>query len=272
LAFNFNFRNDNTIVSALNRQTLEAEGTSRNMGGAKIEYVLDNTFDRGINLREGTRLKVFGEYYQEIYEAETDFFVIGTDIRHYQKIHREMIFAGRIAASTSFGNRKLVYYMGGVDGWLGARANESIIIPTDKGFAFQTIATPMRGFLQTTRFGNSFAVANSEVRWPIFEYFSEYPVQSKFLSTFQVVGFADAGTAWTGSNPYSEENSFNITQISQKPINVIIQNQREPIIFGYGFGLRAELFGYFVRYDWSWGVEDGVVQGRINYFSLSLDF
>ncbi|MDC0014990.1 hypothetical protein OAD98_00335 [Flavobacteriales bacterium] len=272
LAVTFNLRNDNTIVSALNRQTLEAEGTSRNMGGAKIEYVLDNTFDRGINLREGTRLKVFGEYYQEIYEAETDFFVIGTDIRHYQKIHREMIFAGRIAASTSFGNRKLVYYMGGVDGWLGARANESIIIPTDKGFAFQTIATPMRGFLQTKRFGNSFAVANSEVRWPIFEYFSEYPVQSKFLSTFQVVGFADAGTAWTGSNPYSEENSFNITQISQKPINVIIQNQREPIIFGYGFGLRAELFGYFVRYDWSWGVEDGVVQGRINYFSLSLDF
>ena len=80
------------------------------------------------------------------------------------------------------------------------------------------------------------------------------------------------GTAWTGVNPYSLENSFNTREVSQKPIVVTLQNQREPIIFGYGFGLRAELFGYFVRYDWAWGIEDGVGKGRVNYFSLSLDF
>lgn len=268
----FNLRNDLTVVSSVDRQSLLAEDITRNMGGVKLEYILDNTFDRGINLYEGTRLKLFGEYYQEIYEKETDFFVLGADIRHYQKIHRELIYAGRIATSTSFGNRKLVYYLGGVDGGFAPRFNEETIIPLDKGFAFQTIATPMRGFIQNTRFGNSFAVVNSEIRWPIFRYFSEYPVQSKFLSTFQIVGFGDFGAAWTGSNPYSEDNSFNKREVSQKPIKVTIQNQREPIIFGYGFGLRAELFGYFVRYDWSWGIEDGVNQGRINYFSLSLDF
>ena len=130
----------------------------------------------------------------------------------------------------------------------------------------------MRGFIQNTRFGNSFAVVNTELRWPLFRYFSQYPVESKFLASFQMVAFADAGTAWTGPNPYSIENSFNKREVSQKPITVIIENQREPIIFGYGLGLRAELFGYFVRYDWSWGIEDGVNQGRISYFSLSLDF
>ncbi len=268
----FNLRNDLTVISSVDRPSLESEDIFRNMGGVKLEYIYDNTFDRGINLYEGTRLKLFGEFYHEIYEEKTDFFVLGADVRHYQKIHRELTFASRFAASTSFGNRKLVYYMGGVDGGFIPRFNEETIIPTDKGFAFQTIATPMRGFIQNTRFGNSFAVINSEIRWPIFRYFSQYPVQSKFLSSFQIVGFGDVGTAWTGPNPYSLENSFNKREVTQKPITVILENQREPIIFGYGFGLRAELFGYFVRYDWSWGIEDGVNQGRINYFSLSLDF
>ena len=272
LGITFNLRNDMTIVSSVNRTSLESPDTYRNMGGVKLEYVFDNTFDRGLNLYEGTRLKLFGEFYNELTEKETDFFVLGADIRNYQKIHRELIFASRFAASTSFGNRKLVYYMGGVDGGFAPQFNNDNIIPTDQGFAFQTIATPMRGFIQNTRFGNSFAVINTEMRWPIVRYFSQYPVQSKFLSSFQIVGFADAGTAWTGPDPYSLENSFNKREVSQKPITVIIENQREPIIFGYGFGLRAEVFGYFVRYDWSWGIEDGVNQGRISYFSLSLDF
>lgn len=272
IGLTLNLRNDMTIVSSVNRASLESPDTYRNMGGAKLEYVFDNTFNRGINLYEGTRLKLFGEFYNELTESQTDIFVLGADIRNYQKIHRELTFASRIATSTSFGNRKLVYYMGGVDGGFNPQFNNDNIIPTDQGFAFQTIATPMRGFIQNTRFGNSFAVINTELRWPIFRYFSQYPVQSKFLSSFQIVSFADAGTAWTGPNPYSLENSFNKREVSQKPITVIIENQREPIIFGYGFGLRAEIFGYFVRYDWSWGIEDGVNQGRISYFSLSLDF
>lgn len=272
LALTLNVRNDNITYSSVDRISLAAEGETRNMAGAKLEYVLDNTFDRGLNLYEGTRLKLFGEYYQEMFEKETDFFVIGADIRHYQKIHRELTFAGRFATSTSFGNRKLVYYLGGVDGWFAPQFNEETVIPTDKGFAFQTIATPMRGFIQNIRFGNSFAVVNTEIRWPIFRYFSEYPIQSNFLSSFQIVGFGDMGTAWTGANPYSPENSFNTRIVEQKPIEVTLQNQREPIVFGYGIGLRAEIFGYFVRYDWAWGIEDGVGQGRVNYFSLSLDF
>ena len=36
-------------------------------------------------------------------------------------------------------------------------------------------------------------------------------------------------------------------------------------------GLRARLLGYFMRGDWAWGVEDGVIQKGIFQFSLSLD-
>ena len=268
----FSYRRDQTVFKSVDKQSAELENINRNIGGVKLEYIFDNTFSKGINLFNGTRLKLWAEFNNELLDKKTDFFVLGADIRHYQKIHRELIYAGRIATSTSFGNRKLVYYLGGVDGWFRPKFNDKTVMPTDKGFAFQTIATPMRGFIQNTRFGNSFAVINSELRWPVFKYFSEYPLQSNFLSTFQIVGFGDLGAAWTGSNPYSKENSFNKTEVYKKPILVTLENQREPILFGYGFGLRAKIFGYFVRYDWSWGVEDGVRQDRINYFSLSLDF
>jgi isocitrate dehydrogenase len=46
----------------------------------------------------------------------------------------------------------------------------------------------------------------------------------------------------------------------------------EPIVGGYGFGLRSRLLGYFLRADWAWGVDDGEVKPRIFYLSLALDF
>lgn len=272
VATTFSYRNDNSIVASIDRASLNAEGFSRNLGGFKVEYIFDNTFEKGLNLMHGTRFKLFGEFYHQLTEKETDFYVVGADFRHYEKIHKDLIFAGRFAASTSFGNQKLVYYMGGVDNWLLPKFNQNAVIPTDKGFTYQTIATPMRGFIQNTRFGNSFAVVNAELRWPVFRYFSKYPIQNTFFDNFQILGFGDAGTAWTGSNPYSEENSFNKTIISQKPLVIELENQREPIILGYGIGVRSQLFGYFIRFDWAWGVEDGVTQKSIRYLSLSLDF
>jgi hypothetical protein len=130
----------------------------------------------------------------------------------------------------------------------------------------------MRGFLQNARNGNSFAVINSELRLPIFRYIVNQPIKSDFINNFQVIGFGDVGTAWTGVHPYSEDNTLNTQIIQSNPFIITLRNQTEPIIGGYGFGLRSRLWGYFVRADWAWGIEDGVVQPRVFYLSLSLDF
>jgi len=136
------------------------------------------------------------------------------------------------------------------------------------------LATPMRGFIQNVRNGNNFALFNSEIRIPLFKYLINRPMKSDFLETFQVVPFFDAGTAWTGWNPYSKENSFNTTVIGnpQSPIIIILENQKEPIVYGYGWGLRARIFGYFIRFDHAIGTDDGFRLPARNYLSLSLDF
>ena len=162
--------------------------------------------------------------------------------------------------------------MGAVDNWLPAKFNEHTPVDREQNYAYQTLATNLRGFDQNIRNGNSFAVINSEIRFPVVRYFANHPIKSDLLNNFQIVGFGDIGTAWTGLHPYSDDNFLYTNTIDQPPLHISVKVQKEPIVGGFGFGARTRLLGYFIRADLAWGVEDYVVQSPIFYFSLSLDF
>jgi hypothetical protein len=159
-----------------------------------------------------------------------------------------------------------------VDNWLFQRIDNSVPIATDQNYSFQSFAAPVRGFYVNARNGNNFAVMNSEIRWPVFKYLLKKPIKSDFVENFQLISFFDMGAAWTGKDPYSPENTFNQSELTINPVTVTIENNREPLIYGYGFGLRSRVLGYFVRADWAWGVDDGRVMDRVFYLSLNLDF
>jgi hypothetical protein len=277
-------RQDRETLLATSLETLSRPMIFDYWAGAKLEYVYDNVLPLGLNLYRGTRFKIFAEYYKSIPDVfaqqlpnqplrpNINLYVIGADFRHYIKIHRDFIWANRLAASTSFGSHKLIYFMGGVDNWILPQYNYQTRIDFSQNYVFQALATNMRGFRQNSRNGNSFAVINSELRMPIFRYIINQPIKSDFINNFQIIGFGDIGTAWTGTHPYSEENTLNTDVIIQDPFIITLRNQREPIVGAYGFGLRSRLWGYFIRADWAWGIEDGRVQPRIFHLSLSLDF
>jgi len=266
------YRNDATVVLATDIVSLKQKTIYKNWGGLKGELIYDNTRSLGLNLYDGTRYKVFAEYYQQIEEGNQQLIVLGADFRHYIKIHRNFIWANRIAASTSLGNNKLIYYMGGVDNWLVPKFNGETPVDYSQNYAFQTLATNMRGFKQNIRNGNNFIVLNSELRMPVFRYLYNRPIRSDFLNTFQLVGFVDAGTAWTSWNPYSGENSLYTKYIYSGSLLIKVEQQRDPMVGGFGFGVRSRILGYFMRADLAWGVEDGRIYKPIFYFSLSLDF
>lgn len=268
------YRNDRIIYLSTDETNLRKPNEYENWANLKLEYVYDNTIQRGLNLFNGMRAKVFGEYYRQLDKSKTDFFVVGFDARYYKKIHRDLIWANRIAGSTSFGNKKLIYYMGGVDNWFSPRFDNTTNIATDQNYAYQTIATPMRGFYQNVRNGNSFLVANSEIRFPIFKYLYKRPIRSDFIQNFQIITFGDIGTAWTGYSPYSSDNSLNTKIIgnTQTPYLITLNTQHNPLVGGYGWGLRSRIFGYFIRLDRAWGVMDGIVLKPLWYLSFTLDF
>ena len=88
-----------------------------------------------------------------------------------------------------------------------------------------------------------------------------------------LVGFFDIGTAWHGFSPSSDQNPINTATVNQLPIlNINVRYFRDPLVLGYGAGLRATLLGYHIRVDYAWGVESRAVQDPRLYFSIGLDF
>jgi Tol biopolymer transport system component len=271
------FRNDRTVFLSTNLDNLNRDDIIKPWAGLKMEYIFDNTRSLGLNLYTGARFKIFAEGYKQIGQKKSDLVVLGADFRHYTRIHRTLIWANRFATSTSFGNTPLIYYLGSVDNWtnLSPRVetfDRSVPIDFEKNYAFQTVATNLRGFTQNIRNGNNFALINTELRWPIIRYFANRPLSSSFLNNFQLIGFFDGGTAWTGLHPWAGENEYDNETITSGPVEVVIDSFRDPLVAGYGFGVRSRLFGYFVRLDWAWGIENNIILPRIFYFSLNLDF
>jgi Tol biopolymer transport system component len=272
------YRYDRQVNLSTDMASLNSANLSRHWASLKGEVIFDNTRKRSINIYYGTRFKIFGEYYKELTYKKSDMIVLGIDYRKYTCIHRELIWANRFAASTSYGPTKLVYYLGGVDNWMGYLFNNNsmfdntIPVSPNMNYGFQALATNMRGFRQNIRNGNSFALINSEIRWPFIRYFAGHPLRSNFLNSLQVVGFGDIGTAWTGKSPWSGENSYDREKIQNGPVVVTLDTNRDPIVTGFGAGLRAQLLGYFVRADWAWGIENRYILPRIFYLSFSLDF
>ena len=266
------YRNDMKVYLSTDQTNLKKKNEYENWGGLRGELVFDNTRQIGMNLYTGMRWKAFGEYYQLVDSKSRSFVVLGFDFRHYQRIHRNFIWANRFAGSTSFGNNKLIYYMGGVDNWLIPKFSQETPIDYGQNYAYQTLATNLRGFHQNIRNGNSFVVANSELRFPVFSYLLQNPISSAFIRNFQLLAFGDIGTAWTGWNPYDSSNSLYTNYIYNGPLTISVEVQKDPIVGGIGFGARTTLLGYFVRADVAWGIEDAHINKPVFYLSFSLDF
>jgi len=266
------YRNDRSVFASVSDESLPKPNLYDNYGGAKAEYIFDNSRKRGLNLYNGIRMKAWVEYWRLIKEERHDLVTLGFDARHYTKIHKDLIWANRFAGASSLGKDRLIYYLGGVDSWLNPKFNNDINIVKPEQYQFQTLATNLRGFNQNIRNGNNFMVLNSEIRWPIFKYLINQPIRSDFIQNFQIVGFGDLGMAWYGKDAYSEDNVLNKNVYVANPVTMTIYHQKEPIVGGYGFGLRSKLLGYFIRLDFSWGVDDKTIQKRLTYLSLTTDF
>lgn len=271
-------RRDKFIPLSTDRFNTEIDILSEYWATAKMAYVYDNTRNVALNIKYGSRFKIFAEHYEMVYRdngnnTPSNLSVVGFDARHYQKIHKEIIGVGRIAGSSSFGRTPLIYYMGGVDEWWKSdQFDEKTPIDFTQNYGFQALAANMRGYLQNVRNGNNFVVINTELRVPIFSYLINRPIQSSFIRNFQIIGFGDIGTAWVGKSPFADDNPINNESRTVGQITVTYENINDPIVAGTGFGLRTTLLGYFVRADWGWGIENGVMSDKALFmFSLSLD-
>jgi hypothetical protein len=243
---------------------------------SRFEYVHDNTINPTQNIWNGLRYKVYLDINMPSVKTALNngkpTMNFGFDARYYHKIFRNFIWAGRVSGDFSWGDQKLIYYLGGVDGWLGPKFNDQNRPAQDQSYAFQTLAVNMRGYRQNIANGNNAFVINSEFRLPVFSTLIDKPINNAFLRNFQLVQFVDLGSAWNGKYNGIKRPGDVITD-NNTPVTVRIDaGGLGPFAGGYGFGARSTLLGYFLKFDAGWPMKGIFVGKPIYYFALGFDF
>ncbi len=252
-------------------------------GGFEGKITFNNTFEKKANRLKGTRAVLsYSTYFGLISNDSTfvtsseNFSRINLDVRNYKSIFGNIIWANRFAAGNSFGNAPKNYIFGGMDNWFFPRMalNEIFSNGTSADLFYTSYVTNMRGFGYNARNGNSFFMYNTEIRIPLNALFGSQIIRSGFLNNMQLNLFSDFGSAWTGSNPFTKDNSFNREVLGGggSAFEITVLNYRNPIVMGYGFGLRTIVFGSYVKADVGFGLEDYQGSTPMIMISLGNDF
>ncbi len=283
----FGMRQDRMVVKAQDAIGLVLPNTQDYWALSRFEFVYDDTRNPAMNIWNGLRYKLFADYMYKIYSdnefynagGSTEFFKnggffnFGFDIRYYHKIYKNFIAAVRGSGAHSAGNQKIMYVMGGIDNAFNPQYSNALQ-PSDKNsYAFQTLATSLRGYDQNARNGNTYALLNAELRFPILNTLMRRPIRSTLLDNLQAVAFVDMGSAWEGLipnvNDANRHYNVNWPGGGQPTVSLQLPNYADRgIAIGYGAGLRTTVFGYFVRADAAWNI-----RREFNwYIALGTDF
>jgi hypothetical protein len=277
IRFSVGYRTDKTVIRAEpdgNNFSITAPDIKQAFLLTHVEYVYDNTVMPTTDIYKGLRYKIYFDLNTEMSKGNTDGkngMNAGFDGRYYYPIFRNFIWAAHVGGDFSWADQKIIYYLGGSDGWMFPKANTANQPQGD--YAYQALAVNMRGYDQNVSNGNNAVVINSEFRLPVFTTFFNKPINNAFLRNFMVTQFIDLGSAWNGQaggiqRPYVIYNDPNNPAVS---VN-IKAGGIGPFVGGYGFGVRSTLLGYFLKLDAGWPM-GGFFQGKpIYYFGMGLDF
>ena len=262
-----------TRLTIVNQFTLPDQTT--NFAGGTAEAVYDNSIITGLNQMEGTRMKLGYLKLQAFGQPQENFSKLYFDGRHYQKIYRGLVWATRVSAGAFLGAAPKQFILGGVDNWVfNSRQDEELrfsAVPAD--LFYQQFVLPMRGFVFGARTGPRHLLLNTELRWPIVQFLAgNAQISSGFFRNLQLTAFFDAGSAYSGANPFTTDNSFNTQTVINRPFTARVINFRNPFLYGYGAGARTTLLGFYLKYDLGWGIQDGVELRPVHHWSLGYDF
>jgi outer membrane protein assembly factor BamA len=182
------------------------------------------------------------------------------DIRYYWHLFKRFVWANRVAAGASQPLREgelsqRRFFLGGTENWLFYEVNNREYSNNIKAMFYSDMIVPLRGWKYLDHTGTRFAVLNSEFRFPFIKEFTiAWPLP---LSLRYVNGalFADVGNAWDPGDEYA-----------QFPLP-------RSIFGGVGFGMRANLGIFVLRFDRAWKTDfTAMPYGPKNYFSLGAEF
>ncbi len=248
---------------------------------AGINLVFDNTLTNSSGIDLGTRAKFGLEKNISFKDNKQNFESLNLDLRHYQKLLKGVVLAGRFNFGKSMGNAPKFSYLGGMENTVNRSIYDAKgLLPGPAGdfrdILFYNFPGQLRGFDFARLFGNNYVLSNLELRGYLAEYFPRSSMSSSFLRSLQLVAFYDIGTAWNGNKgPFSRQNSLNTILIGTdgiSPFFAEVTNFKNPFLMGTGLGIRTTVLGLFVKADYAVGKEDKSFGEPKLYISIGKDF
>jgi Tol biopolymer transport system component len=181
------------------------------------------------------------------------------DARTYMHIVKRFVWANRLflGASKSLDKNKSPrrYFLGGNDNWLFYDVDLDEYEKNIDQTTYSDFVTPLRGFAYIGLSGSRVALLNSEFRFPFIREVAvvwPIPMQVRYISG---AFFTDIGNAWDSGERHN---------------NLPLPDK---IYGGIGFGLRANLGIFILRYDRGWPTDFRKwLKAPTNYFSLGAEF
>lgn len=179
-------------------------------------------------------------------EASTILYGGRIDASWHQPLFRGITFVARAQAGYSGGESRILYTLGGTDNNLVPRLDTSVRFAQSAPYAFLSLVTPLRGYVQNSIYGGSFGLLNADLYVPLFQRLIPWRTGFSSINNLQMGLFTDI--AATG-------------QVQQLP------GTNSPV-YAFGFSARTFLAGYPLRFDMAWpGSFD---KQPVWYLSLSL--
>jgi hypothetical protein len=244
------------------------------MTGGRLNLTYDRTLGSGDFVMAGTSAMFDLSNAHSLTNASDNFITGRFDFRKYVPLKR-VVLAGRVAAAWSQGSSPQQFFLGGTPDALLSRfaniADYPIESPSLPALRYMEFVTPVRGFQFNARNGTKFVVANAELRIPISRILLN-SLNSNPAYNVELIPFFDLGSTWSQGNPLSQKNPINTQTINSYPLTITVQTLKSPFLMGFGTGTRFQIFGYAMRFDLAWGVDDYTVQTPRLHLSLGKNF
>ena len=187
------------------------------------------------------------------------FISVDADLRMYIHLAKRFVWANRLFLGGSFSlddnpsSRR--YFLGGSENWLFYNVNIDEYKKNLTNTSHSDFVTPFRGWDYIGISGSRVALLNSEFRFPFIRDITlvwPLPVQIQYISGAL---FTDIGNAWHAG---AKHNGIPLP---------------DKIYGGIGFGLRANLGMFILRFDRGWPTDfETFIKGPTDYFSLGAEF
>ena len=181
------------------------------------------------------------------------------DYRRYFHFKKRYNFVFRLTGGFSHGDDKKRFFLGGQSNWIGSSLGSENIYGINDLY-FGNIVTPLRGYRYFDISGTRFFLTNLELRYPFVEHLvMKFPLPLT-LRYINGVLFYDMGAAWDENKKFKGGTSKDGTRLKD-------------IKAGFGFGARANLGFFVLRYDVGWATDfDWVSAKPRHYLSLGAEF